>query len=232
MKMKPLLLILAASVLILSSCYKNETVYYDQLDVTYTQYDTEFNFSSYTSFWLPDSISLKTNYLTDTEIDDIFSPGGTSEKTLEIVKQKFMDRGYVLASDSSVADFIASPTVLMIKSTSVSYYPPGWWYGYPGYGWGYPGWGYPGWGYPGYGGGGYVSYNSYKEGTIILEMMDGASLVELYNWSQDGASDIPEIKVPWLAAIDGYLSSQGSYNQERAQRGIDEAFNQSPYLKK
>ena len=221
MKIKPLLLILAGSILILSSCYKNETVYYDQLDVTYTQYDTEFDFTSYTSFWLPDSTILKTNYLTDEEIDDFYKAGGTSESTLNIVKQKFMDRGYVLASDSSLASFVATPTVLMVRSTTVTYYPPGWWWGYPGYGWGYPGYGW-----------GYSSVQSYKEGTMIIEMLDGASLVELAAWNQDRANEIPELLVRWIATIDGYVSNNGDYNLERAQRGIDEAFDQSPYIKK
>ena len=61
--------------ILLSSCYK-DSVYVDQLDVTLTQYEPEFNYSSYSSFWMPDSVILKTNYMTDSEIDDFYSSLG------------------------------------------------------------------------------------------------------------------------------------------------------------
>jgi hypothetical protein len=138
-----------------------------------------------------------------------------------------------LASDSASADFITTPTFLMMKYSGTVYYPPGWWWGYPGYGWGYPGWGYPGWGYPGYPwypGYGY-SY-SYKTGTIVIEMLDADSFLQFADWSQDPTNEVPDLMVRWMGAIDGYLSSSGDYDAQRAQRGMDEAFAQSPYLKK
>ncbi len=227
--MKSLLFILAGIMFLLTSCYKSETVYYDQLDVTLTQYDTKFDFSSYTSFSMPDSTILKTNYLEESEIEEFYAIGGTSEKTLDILKEQFIARGYSYTSDRNTADFIASPTILMIKQTGAVYYPPGWWWGYPGYGWG----GWPGWGYPGYPWNpGYVSYYSYKEGTIALEMIDGDSFRNIENWVEQPTNDVPDLVIRWLASIDGYISSNGDYNAERAQRGVDEAFKQSPYLKK
>ena len=117
----------------------------------------------------------------------------------------------------------------MIKQTGAAYYPPGWWWGYPGWGWGgWPGWGYPG--YPWYPG--YISYYSYKEGTIVLEMVDGDSFRNIADWVEQPNDDVPDLVIRWLASIDGYISSNADYNAERAQRGIDEAFEQSPYLKK
>jgi hypothetical protein len=35
-----------------------------------------------------------------------------------------------------------------------------------------------------------------------------------------------------MASIDGYIASDANYNADRAKRGMDEAFTQSPYLKK
>ncbi|KPL15121.1 MAG: hypothetical protein AMS26_08605, partial [Bacteroides sp. SM23_62] len=96
--------------------------------------------------------------------------------------------------------------------------------GWPGYPW------YPGYGY---------SYQ-YKVGTIVLEMVDGESFREFMDWQeenpglgkQSAASEVPTLTIRWMAQIDGYISSNLEYNQERAQRGMDEAFTQSPYLKK
>jgi len=175
----------------------------------------------------------------DDEIEAFFAPGGTSEKTKAVLRSSFESRGYVYTDSYDDADFVAVPTVLMMKYSGTVYYPPGWWWGYPGYGWGYPGygWGWPGygWGYPGYG----YSYQ-YKTGTIVLEMVDGASFRAMLEWresnpgqgQQSDANEVPEMHIRWMATIDGYLTSNQEYNQERAQRGMNEAFDQSPYLKK
>jgi hypothetical protein len=230
MKNRPLLLILAGSIIFLASCYKSETVYYDQLDVTLTQYDDKFDFSTYSTFYIPDSVILKTNYLKESEIEDFYAPGGTSEKTLALVKQKLLDRGYQEESDSNAADFVLAPTILLVEQRGATYYPPGWWWGYPGWGWG--GWG-PGWGYPGYPWNpGYVQYYSYKQGNIVLEMIDGGSFSQLTSWLQARDNDPPDMLIRWMATIEGYVSSTAEYNEERAKRGIDEAFEQSPYISK
>ena len=236
---KPLLILFAGALFTMTSCYKSETVYYDELDVTQTNYEVDFNFSSYTSFAMPDSTILKSNYMTDEEIEDFYASGGSSEQTLALLRSKFESRGYAFTDSYDNADFVAVPTVLNMKYSGTVYYPPGWWWGYPGWGWGYPGWGWGGWpGYPWYPGYGY-SYQ-YKVGTIVLEMVDGASFREFLEWQEENpglgkqsfSSDVPTLTIRWMAQIDGYIASSLEYNQERAQRGIDEAFEQSPYLKK
>lgn len=238
-RIKPLLLLMGGALFILTSCYKSETVYYDELDVTQTNYEVDFNFSSYTSFSMPDSTILKTNYMKESEINEFYASGGTSENTLALVKSKFEERGYTFTESLEDANFVAVPTVLMVETSGTVYYPPGWWWGYPGYGWGYPGygWGWPGygWGYPGYG----YTYE-YKTGTIVIEMVDGQSFRSMLEWQesnpgqgqQSGANEVPEMLIRWLATIDGYISNDGDYNADRARRGMDEAFEQSPYLKK
>lgn len=239
-RINPLLLLAGGVILMLTSCIKNETVYYDELDVTQTKYEVEFNYSSYTSFAMPDSTILKTNYLTESEIEEFYAPGGTSEKTLELLRSKFEERGYTYTESSDNANFVAVPTMLMVEQKGAVYYPPGWWWGYPGYGWG-GGWG-GWWGYPGYGWGspGYVQYYSYKVGTIVLEMVDGDSFRNVVAFGDShgqgnqasSADEIPDLTIRWMASIDGYISSDADYNADRAKRGMDEAFEQSPYLKK
>ncbi len=235
-RINPILFITGAVILALGSCIKSETVYYDELDVTLTQYDTEFNFSSYTRFAMPDSTILKSNYLKDEEIEAFYAPGGASEQTLDIQREKYESRGYVYTDSYDDADFVAVPTLLMMEYSGAVYYPPGWWWGYPGWGWGYPGWG---WGYPWYPGYGYTY--QYKTGTIVLEMVDGDSFRTYTAWleslaasgGQPAADDeVPSMKIRWMATIDGYVSSNVDYNKDRAQKGIDEAFEQSPYLMK
>ena len=71
----------------------------------------------------------------------------------------------------------------------------------------------------------------------MIEMADGDSVRAYRTWLEEtgGNGDIedaPIIEIEWTAYIEGILSSTVSYNEERAGKGIEEAFNQSPYLKK
>ena len=80
------------------------------------------------------------------------------------------------------------------------------WYDY--WCWYYPyycGWG---WGYP--------SFSSYTTGTLVMTMV------------ADGSDYIDPTSV-WTAVANGLLS--GSFNTSRVNRAIDQAFEQSPYLK-
>jgi len=79
------------------------------------------------------------------------------------------------------------------------------WYNY--WCWYYP-W-YCGWGW------GYPSYSSYTTGTLVMTLIDNEDRVE------------PESM--WTGAVNGLLS--GAYNTTRLNKGIDQAFEQSPYLK-
>lgn len=91
----------------------------------------------------------------------------------------------------------------------VEYWPPYW------------GW-YPGWGYPGYGWGwGWSNVYKYTTGTVLMAMLD------LRN-PDTGNETVP---VMWLGALNGVLSSSTSV-QARIVDGIDQAFEQSPYLRK
>lgn len=220
-KHKTILPLAGLIMLLFSACYDIGTVYYDELDITLTQYDVDYQSSEYTTFTVPDSTILRTN-MKDFDVDAFYAPGGTSEKTLNGLQAKFEEMGYNFTDDVSTADFVAVPSVLLMRNTGAVYYPPGWWWG--------PGWGYPGWGYPGYPWyPGYVSYYSYDTGTVILEMVDGDSYREAMEAEDDNTI---ELIIRWQATIDGYLSSNGDYNADRAVRGFNEAFEQSPYLKK
>ena len=69
----------------------------------------------------------------------------------------------------------------------------------------YCGWG---WGYP--------SVSSYTSGTLVMTLV------------ADGEDYIDPTRV-WTGAVNGLLS--GSYNTTRVNKAIDQAFEQSPYLK-
>jgi hypothetical protein len=222
--------------LFLSACYSyHDETYLDELDLTATFYDTSFNFQQYNTFAIRDSVGLVTDYLTPAEKAAFYAPGGGSDKIKTAVRNNFTSLGYTEVANDETYDFGVNLAVMLVENTT--YYYPGWWYGYYDY---YSYWWYGGW-YPYYGyGWGYYSY-TYTSGTLLIEMADGNSLRAYRAWADEKTqgeienSTIPAdamIKYEWQALINGVAGETAGYNQERAQRGIDEAFTQSPYLKK
>jgi hypothetical protein len=91
----------------------------------------------------------------------------------------------------------------------VEYWPPYW------------GW-YPGWGYPGYGWGwGWTNVYSYTTGTVLTSMLD------LRN--PDTVNET--VPVIWLSALNGVISAPSNV-ETRIVQGLDQSFEQSPYLRK
>lgn len=232
-------------VALLAACHKDPPKTYDDTDITVTYYNTAFNFGSYNTFIMPDSMVLKTNYLEESGVEKIYKDGGASDQALELLKNKFLEMGYTEVDSIADADFIALPTLLMMKADETVWYGTGWWWGYPGYGWSwgfgfylkntnyYYGW-YPV--YPWYPTGVPVTVSTYT-GTIVYEMLDVESYLEVIEWNianpDPGPDDVsPVLEINWQAQIEGYTTDDASYDKERALNGTNEAFAQSPYLKK
>ena len=254
MKITKLIIAVLALSLFISSCYKEETFYTEDYDLTITHYDTEFDFTKYKTFYITDSVGLISDYIK--EGDDnwkaIYKGGGASPLILKSINKHFTDLGYVkmdslvLGNGDSV-DFAVNAVLTLNEQTSVAYYP-GYWYGYPGYWGGYWGYGYYkgakgssstastsyyGGYYPWYGYG--YSY-TYKTGNLMIEMADGQSVRDLVRFLRANPTlgpddvDAPRLKYVWAAFIDGYQN--GDNDVDRVINGIDEAFENSPYLVK
>jgi len=239
---KHLFLILAVAFLAMS-CHKDPPKTYDDTDMTVTYYNTDFNFSSYNTFAVTDSTLLKTNFMTDDQVTSFYKDGGTSDQTVDLITQTFLELGYTQVDSLAQSDFIAVPTVLMVKSDETVWYGPAWWWGYPGYGWGwgyYKSTNYYGWWYPSY----YwypvgtpVTVSTYT-GTLVFEILDTESYRKVVEWNEthpdppEPDENPPSLEINWQAQIEGYATEDGTYNQQRALRGVQEAIDQSPYLNK
>jgi len=270
--MKQILLMLVAS-LMLTSCYKTQgPEYYDELDITMTKYDVNYNFKSDTVVVVNDSVVLRHDYLTDAQVKEFFARGGANDKIISETKSQLRAKGFEVygstvpsGGDSTfikTADLYVNVTVMLSETTDIYYYP--------GYGWGW-GWGYYGYYgvnpydnhgnlfhsenealidrsadyfyypyYPPYWGGGYTQY-SYKTGTTVIEMAEGQSVRDYWAWYMGKTPDeieatppdqLPQLGFVWHAFMESILSGDNSYDEERVQRGFNEAFEQSYYLNK
>jgi hypothetical protein len=224
---------LAVITFFMASCYEyHDDTYLDELDVTLTYYDTAFNFQQYNTFAIRDSVGIISDYLSDSEIDAFYRSGGGNDKIKSLVRENLTALGYTEVSPDQNFDFGVNLVVAAVENTEYYY---GWWYDYyyyySWYWWG--GW-YPYYGYPWYP----VSY-TYQRGALLMEIADGESIRDYREWA-DGKTqgeienadpdEVPDINFVWQALISGVAGTEKAYNQERAERGINEAFDQSPYL--
>lgn len=192
----------AVTGVLLLSCYPDGAEYYEETDIVYTTYDVEYDFKSSQTYALPDKI------VTDVEI----SGGDTTytymkdiyaQPILQAIDQNMLNYGWSKVNISARPDVVLSPGAISTTTVFYSYWYD-WWYG--GY---YGGWG---WYYPPY----YVS--SYTTGSIVVTMAN-PNLETPINQSQTA----------WIMVGNGLLSGAG--NVDRVIDAIDQAFDQSEYLK-
>jgi hypothetical protein len=167
----------------------------------YTAAINKTNLSGYHTFaWMPPATNgnkQTTNNLADAKIKDA-------------VTNDLVSKGFRLSQRSP--DLVVNYTITVGRGTRTNYYSP---YNYggwgPGWGWGL-GWGWGGWGYRGYynawgppfayyGGLTYAEQEHYKEGTLIIDLIDtrtrkivwrGFGVGEVHNNPQKTIDDLPK----------------------------------------
>lgn len=211
--------ILFLTVWCMVSCYPEGAEYVHEKDIALTHYDEQANFALYTTFVMPDSLVFIQPDGDTARIDQ-----EVSERLIELVKQNFTDRNYRLLTaeeaENQTPDFMVTVTAF---ATPVFNYTT--WGNY--WGW-YPGWNWFGWGstwggfypwYPWYGGS--YSYYAYDKGTLSIDMLD----------VKNADPDSKHIPVLWSGVNTGILAGGKVYLCERLERGINQCFIQSPYLR-
>lgn len=193
----------------ITGCYPDGADYVDELDLVMTTYDKSYSFPASNTYAIPDKIpKINGNVLTGKPIE--YVDAGTTKIILDAIKANMTSMGYTqVASNADVTVMVAG-----LEVTTTTIYCNDWW-GYWGW-WGY----YPT--YPGYGGCYYPSAYTYSSGTIMISMIDDKS--------EDGLPETP-VKGVWGSAINGLMTGTAASTTTRIITSINQAFNQSPYLK-
>lgn len=182
--------------------------------VVSTDYDPEVNFASYTTYFLPDSILLISR-----SPEPRYWKGERAEQLIEVIDELMTERGFTRTDNKEDADLGIQPSYIEDISYFYSYHSPYWWWGYPGY-WGPGYWGdWYGWYYP------YSVSYSYAIGSHLLELVD-------LKTGETDSKGRKKLKMIWTSYMQGLLSNSSHYNQRLAVRAINQAFEQSPYIKK
>ena len=131
MKIKNLILLLLVMAG-LGSCYKTETTYYEDYDLTITYYDNQFDFSKVTKYAIRDSVGLISDEIKqgDENWKKFYKSGGASDQILSSLKTKMKEYGYEFVDSLKDADVVINPVATVTKNTGYVYYP-GYWYSYP-----------------------------------------------------------------------------------------------------
>ena len=201
------ILTLVVSCMLLASCQKDPDV--DKLDnsyLVYTNYDSGTDFKSLNTYYVIDSILIIDNSEKAT-----YWNNANSEKVVNAFSSKLALAGYEPADSETDADI-----VLQLSYINTTYYfnvynPGPWWNSYPGY-WNWGGWG---WYYP------YSFSYSYSTGSIIGELVDTNAPTPMND----------KLTVVWNTYICGLLNGN-NLSLSRTMDAIEQAFEQSPYLKR
>ena len=174
--MKRLIIYTSVMTLVLVSCYPDSAQYYEELDIVFTNYEEDIDFSSSETYAMPDSLVKITGNIIEGE-DPEFVKEPYNKMIIEKIESNMTALGWSRVEDPGTADLVLFPAAW--TNTTVYYWYDYWcWYYY----W-YCGWGYY-W---------YPSVSSYTTGTLVMHLI------------ADGEDFVEPSRV-WTAAINGLLS--------------------------
>lgn len=194
--------ITALAIMLLVGCYPAGPEYVEDLDVVYSQFNDQYNFKDKGTYAMPDQIVVDVEIDKNGDTTYVYMKDVYAKPLLQEIETNMTAYGWTKTNIDEIPDVLVTPAGM--KSTTYFYsYWYDWWYG--GY---YPGWG---WYYPPY-----YSVSSYTTGSLIITMSD-----------PNLDTPITRSETVWIGAMNGLL---GSNDINRAKKGINQAFAQSPYL--
>lgn len=202
---------LTALVLVLSCSPDSGFNTVKDYDVVATHYDPEVDFTTLSTYAMPDTI-IHFRDPDDTSSSDLSREH--DELVLGLVRANLEAMGYVRETNPGTSPPDVYVVVWVTLAEWLASSSEDWWEMWEWYlpdGWG-PGWGtyYP---YP-------VEY-FYRAGSIFIDMVQRAEVEE---------PEEPYIQVYWTGSVNGIMVDTSEGAQQRLTTNINQAFIQSPYL--
>ena len=209
--MKKILLI-PAVILLAAACQKEPYIDSDNEYLVYTSPGKSVDFVSYTTFDLTDSLLV----IGQTAKPE-YSQSNNALALIQAVRTNMEKMGYIYTPSNPAADLGIQMTFVIKTERYVQYYKdPYWWLDYPGY-WSPGFWGnYTGFYYP------YPVTYTFSTNTLMIDMV---------NLTTPQTGD-EALEVVWSAYIGGPATSSIANDINTMKNAINQAFVQSPYLKK
>lgn len=200
-----------------AGCYPGGPTDLSELDEVVTSFDDTFDFSQPATFSLPDSVANigdpdESGYV---ELSDDYDTEIIQYIAAELTAYGWTRVANRTDGSAATADILVLPSKVGSTTWVLSSY--------------YPGGGYWGWYYPYYPAGGWGWYyppvytaSSYETGTLFVDMTDPNSYDPIEN----------TVAVRCTGTLSAVLGASVTDTDVRLQRGIHQAFVQSPYLKR
>lgn len=178
--------------------------------LVYTSPAKDVTFSDFRTFDIADSVLV----IGQTK-KPYYSKSNNALALIQAYRTNMEDLGYIYLPSNPDAQLGIQVTYAEDTQKFVQYYDdPYWWLDYPGY-WPAGYWGnWTGWYYP------YPVVYTYTTNALIADMVD------LTAGEQNG-----KLKIVWSCYIGGPASASINYDVKRMIDAVDQAFEQSPYLK-
>ncbi len=209
--MKKILLI-PVVILLAVACHKEPVLDSDSEYLVYTAPGKEATFTSFTTFDLADSL-LIIGQSTKPE----YSQSNNALALIQAVRTNMEKLGYIYTPDNPAADLGIQMTYVVKTERYVQYYnDPYWWLDFPGY-WSPGFWGnYKGFYYP------YPVTYTYSTNALMVDMVNLTT----------PRTGNEALEVVWSTYIGGPSTGSITADVDLMKAAIDQAFVQSPYLKK
>ncbi len=205
-----------ALIVTLAACYPGEITNVADTDIVLTVHN-ESDFTRFSTYAMPDTVINVCENSDDPECENALDIDHSYDaQILAQIAARMQGYGYQRipidqVDENNLPDLFMLVTVSATERTAASVWWPWWGWG----GW-WPGWG-PGWG-PGYP---VVSVTRWNQGSLEMTLIDPT----------DTDPDQQVFNVQWDGTLSGVLSrSNGPIDTNRIDRGIQQAFDQSPYL--
>lgn len=189
--------------------------------LVYTAQDRSADFAAIDTYYIPDSILLIGAQAVNEEGDRVakYWKDADALTLINTVVGAMNERGYTRireADQRQTADVGFQVSYIEQTTYFSGYSNPYWWWDYPYY-WAPDYWGpWTGWYYP------FAVYYSYTTGSLLLEMVD----------LKNGDTTTRKLPILWNVYVSGLLRGSNPINIDMAVEALDQAFEQSPYLKK
>lgn len=215
MKRINVFLVSALALLTAVSCHKEPSSQdNDNEYLVYTSPAKDVDFSTFMTFDIADSV------LVIGQADKPFySKSNNALALIQQVRTNMRNRGYIYTPSSPDTQLGIQLTYIEKTERFTQYYSnPNWWLDYPGY-WPVGYWGnWTGWNYP------YPVTYTYTTNALIMEMVDLTPVVT--------ADDSKPLSIIWTSYIGGPAGASIYADVQRMKISIDQAFEQSPYIKR
>lgn len=212
MKLKYPLLAFVSGLLAIAGCAPGLPEDATTLDVVYTNFNPDFDFSQGTTFAIPENVVIVNETPISSGQQPPFLDFVAGRSILGAIRSNMLSRGFRQVSQFDNPDYILLPSVPESNSLLFNY---NWWF----WDWWIPNLGSGlGWLYPGY------------QPLVSSSVSTGSLLIQMVNMKNVSATN--RLEVDWVVIVNGALTGSQTSNTERAVAGVNQAFIQSPYIQK